>query len=314
MDFSKLKAQLKQKVENNKRLCLDNEGYIKNSDIIKEKMKELNENKGLKNKEDAKIDCNANAIVIQKDEDLTAVDLEEQIRKELKARKSKSRIKLAKPPIVYQNSFDPLLYYKLLSDQIQVEKEEEKYKENGHNLNSNFQEEMNKLKNIRNLSQEFKNNELFIWFNSVFQQWEKDLKEANLNENPNESSKDKLRNTNLLRQCRRYCKPLLSMFKQGSTPKYFLEKLFELMIYTMNRDYIKANECYYALAIGKSPWPKAEGKFSIHHRHTDRIRKPSDIAHIFNNETTKKYLHGIKRVVSYCQGKNPNKPSLNVTS
>jgi pre-mRNA-splicing factor 18 len=86
------------------------------------------------------------------------------------------------------------------------------------------------------------------------------------------------------------------------------------MIFTMDRDYIKANDKYIELAIGNAPWPMGVTMVGIHER-SNRMRiYKSQVAHILNDDNTKKYLQSVKRIMSLVQRKYPNCPSRSIVS
>jgi pre-mRNA-splicing factor 18 len=93
-----------------------------------------------------------------------------------------------------------------------------------------------------------------------------------------------------------------------------MNKLFEVMVFCMNRDYIRAHDKYIELAIGNAPWPMGVTMVGIHERSgRSRIYK-SQVAHILNDDNTKKYLQSVKRIMSFCQKKYFTSPSNCVVS
>ncbi len=93
-----------------------------------------------------------------------------------------------------------------------------------------------------------------------------------------------------------------------------VNKLFEVMIFTMDRDYIKAYDKYIELSIGKSPWPMGVTMVGIHERSGRSKIYRSHIAHILNDDSTKRYLQSVKRIMSLVQRRFPNLPSSSVVS
>jgi pre-mRNA-splicing factor 18 len=86
------------------------------------------------------------------------------------------------------------------------------------------------------------------------------------------------------------------------------------MVFTIDRDYIRAHDKYIELAIGNAPWPMGVTMVGIHERSgRSRIYK-SQVAHILNDDNTKKYLQSVKRIMSLYQRKYPNCPSRSVVS
>jgi hypothetical protein len=107
---------------------------------------------------------------------------------------------------------------------------------------------------------------------------------------------------------------LLRLLRQQEVTDVIVNKLFEVMIFTMDRDYIKAYDKYIELAIGKSAWPMGVTMVGIHERKgRSRIFK-SQIAHILNDDSTKRYLQSVKRIMSLVQRRFPNLPSSSIVS
>ena len=75
----------------------------------------------------------------------------------------------------------------------------------------------------------------------------------------------------------------------------------------MRRNYLGAVDNYIKLDIGNSPWPIGVTMVGIHERSAREIY--SHVAHIMNDETTKKYLQSVKRLITFCQRRYPTDPS-----
>jgi pre-mRNA-splicing factor 18 len=71
----------------------------------------------------------------------------------------------------------------------------------------------------------------------------------------------------------------------------------------MHRDYSKAMEKYIELSIGTAPWPMGVTMVGIHEHSTTPKVAPSHVAHILNDETQRKYLQSIKRLITICQSR-----------
>ncbi|CAK9297592.1 unnamed protein product [Gordionus sp. m RMFG-2023] len=99
-------------------------------------------------------------------------------------------------------------------------------------------------------------------------------------------------------QTRTYLKPLFIRLKRRSLQSDILESLTEIVRYALAREYIKANECYLQMAIGNAPWPIGVTMPGIHVR-TGRERIASKhVAHVLNDETQRKYVQGLKRILT----------------
>jgi pre-mRNA-splicing factor 18 len=73
-----------------------------------------------------------------------------------------------------------------------------------------------------------------------------------------------------------------------------------------------AMDQYIKLAIGNTPWPIGVTMVGIHkHSACEKIYTNS-VAHIMNDETTRKYLQSIKRLMTLCQQWYPSMPLKSV--
>ncbi|XP_036358108.1 pre-mRNA-splicing factor 18 isoform X2 [Octopus sinensis] len=109
-----------------------------------------------------------------------------------------------------------------------------------------------------------------------------------------------------------YLKPLFRKLKQKKVEEDILESMVEIVKYIMNRDYIKANDAYLEMAIGNAPWPIGVTMVGIHAR-TGREKISSRyVAHVLNDETQRKYIQALKRLMTQCQHFFPTDPSRSV--
>ncbi|OMP05057.1 hypothetical protein COLO4_09079 [Corchorus olitorius] len=77
----------------------------------------------------------------------------------------------------------------------------------------------------------------------------------------------------------------------------------------MMRDYLAAMDHYIKLAIGNAPWPIGVTMVGIHERSAREKIYTNSVAHIMNDETTRKYLQSVKRLMTFCQRRYPTLPS-----
>jgi pre-mRNA-splicing factor 18 len=80
----------------------------------------------------------------------------------------------------------------------------------------------------------------------------------------------------------------------------------------MKRDYLAAMDQYIKLSIGNAPWPIGVTMVGIHERSAREKIHTNSVAHIMNDETTRKYLQSIKRLMTLCQRRYPAMPSKSV--
>ncbi|KAJ0457382.1 putative pre-mRNA-splicing factor 18 [Helianthus annuus] len=73
----------------------------------------------------------------------------------------------------------------------------------------------------------------------------------------------------------------------------------------MKRDYAAASDHYIRIAIGNSPWPIGATMVGIHERSAREKIHTNNVAHVMNDETTRKYLTSVKRLLTFCERHHP---------
>lgn len=107
-------------------------------------------------------------------------------------------------------------------------------------------------------------------------------------------------------------KPLFKNLKHKKVEEDILDPMVSIIKQLMKKDYIKANDAYLEMAIGNAPWPIGVTMVGIHAR-TGREKISSRyVAHVLNDETQRKYMQGLKRLMTQCQRLFPTAPSRSV--
>lgn len=65
--------------------------------------------------------------------------------------------------------------------------------------------------------------------------------------------------------------------------------------------YVKAHDAYIRCAIGTAPWPMGITGTGVHERQGRQHLRESKIAHVMNDETQRKYLQSVKRLMTFSQ-------------
>lgn len=63
------------------------------------------------------------------------------------------------------------------------------------------------------------------------------------------------------------------------------------------REYLRANDAYLRLSIGNAPWPIGVTMVGIHERSGREKIFSNNVAHVLNDETSRKYIQSLKRLV-----------------
>jgi len=113
-------------------------------------------------------------------------------------------------------------------------------------------------------------------------------------------------------QTRGYMKPLLRMLKKNTLTDDIRDSLTQIVKLTLQRDYIHANDKYLEMAIGNAPWPIGVTNAGIHARPGRERIFSKHVAHVLNDETQRKYIQGLKRLLSKCQQYYRTDPSRSV--
>jgi pre-mRNA-splicing factor 18 len=110
-------------------------------------------------------------------------------------------------------------------------------------------------------------------------------------------------------QTQTYLKPLFKQLDGNKIAEDIFKHLVLIVKYLLERDYVKANDAYLQMAIGNSPWPIGVTMVGIHARTGREKIFSQNIAHVLNDETQRKYIQGLKRLITRCQRFFPTDPS-----
>ncbi|XP_058119230.1 pre-mRNA-splicing factor 18 [Anopheles ziemanni] len=110
-------------------------------------------------------------------------------------------------------------------------------------------------------------------------------------------------------QTRLYLKPLLRKLKNKTIPEDILDSLTDITKSLLKRDYIHASDAYLTMAIGNAPWPIGVTMVGIHARTGREKIFSKNVAHVMNDETQRKYIQGLKRLMTRMQEYFPTDPS-----
>lgn len=110
-------------------------------------------------------------------------------------------------------------------------------------------------------------------------------------------------------QTRVYLKPLLRKLRNKTLPEDILDSLTDIVKNLLQRDYLKASDAYLTMAIGNAPWPIGVTMVGIHARTGREKIFSKNVAHVMNDETQRKYIQGLKRLMTKCQEFFPTVPS-----
>ena len=150
------------------------------------------------------------------------------------------------------------------------------------------------------------------FFKSQLRQWEDDL--VNRTESVKRSLAGK-NETKTLKQCKDYIRPLFKQCKNRRLEESLMAHLLNIVKFCKEGEFVKANDSYIDVAIGRAAWPIGVTMVGIHARSGRAKIESSNVAHVMNSEMQRKYLTSVKRLITYCQKKRDDvAPSKKVTN
>ncbi|KAG6816204.1 hypothetical protein H0H87_007753 [Tephrocybe sp. NHM501043] len=88
-------------------------------------------------------------------------------------------------------------------------------------------------------------------------------------------------------------------------PPDMLARMAEIVHYMQARQYQRANDSYLRLSIGNAPWPIGVTMVGIHERSAREKISADQVAHVLNDEVSRKYIQSLKRLLTFSQTKYP---------
>ncbi|KAK2194682.1 bifunctional PRP4-like superfamily/Pre-mRNA processing factor 4 (PRP4)-like/Pre-mRNA-splicing factor 18/Prp18 [Babesia duncani] len=154
----------------------------------------------------------------------------------------------------------------------------------------------NFFEDCNGLDPESQHYKVLHWIATMLNTWENEI--ANKTENCNkEKSRD------ILIQTTRGIKPLSRLLKTKKIDATVLKRLYNIVVACEQGEYKRAHDDYMLLAIGNAAWPMGVTMVGIHERAGRSKIFTSEVAHILNDETTRKYIQMFKRLISFAQSR-----------
>ncbi|XP_051952807.1 pre-mRNA-splicing factor 18-like [Xyrauchen texanus] len=111
------------------------------------------------------------------------------------------------------------------------------------------------------------------------------------------------------KQTESYLKPLFRKLRNKNLPGDIKESITDIIKFMLEKEYVKANDAYLQMAIGNAPWPIGVTMVGIHARTGREKIYSKHVAHVLNDETQRKYIQGLKRLMTICQKHFTTDPS-----
>ncbi|KZO96724.1 Prp18-domain-containing protein [Calocera viscosa TUFC12733] len=106
-------------------------------------------------------------------------------------------------------------------------------------------------------------------------------------------------------QSAEYLKPLFKALRTKTIEDDVITKLGEIVYYMQHREYQRANDAYLRLSIGNAAWPIGVTMVGIHERSAREKISTDQVAHVLNDEVSRKYIQSVKRLLTFAQTKYP---------
>ncbi|KAF9902482.1 mRNA splicing protein prp18 [Linnemannia zychae] len=143
---------------------------------------------------------------------------------------------------------------------------------------------------------------IYTYFKRLLREWEQDL-----DQRPDElkrSTPGKLA-TATQAQSAEYLKPFFKSLRQKSLEPDVLMRITEIAELMIKREHMAANDAYLKLSIGNAPWPIGVTMVGIHERSGREKIFSAQVAHVLNDETSRKWIQSIKRIMTFAEKKYP---------
>ena len=151
-------------------------------------------------------------------------------------------------------------------------------------------------------------------FKQLIKLWESELEQREPAEVGSQQGRTA---TAAFQQCKRHMKPFFKQLKAREMPLDVVGSMVEITSYMQQREYVKAHDSYIKCAIGTAAWPMGITGTGIHERQGRQHLREDKIAHVMNDETQRKYLQSVKRLMTFAQRAlppdGPSKAVLNGT-
>ncbi|KAJ1759006.1 hypothetical protein LPJ77_001998 [Coemansia sp. RSA 2523] len=143
---------------------------------------------------------------------------------------------------------------------------------------------------------------LYVYFKRLVYEWDDFL---DMRSSDEQRSADGKMAAATQRQSAEYLRPLFRSLKSRTLQADVLQRITEIARHMLDREYMHANDAYLQLSIGNAPWPVGVTQVGIHSRASRETINANKVAHVLNNETQRKWIQSIKRLIRFAQTKYP---------
>jgi len=106
-------------------------------------------------------------------------------------------------------------------------------------------------------------------------------------------------------QSAEYLRPFFKSLRQKALEPDVLMRITEIAELMIKREHMAASDAYLKLSIGNAPWPIGVTMVGIHERSGREKIFSAQVAHVLNDETSRKWIQSIKRIMTFAEKKYP---------
>lgn len=140
----------------------------------------------------------------------------------------------------------------------------------------------------------------------ILESWGKELNARPIEEKTSQAGKNvSARYTST----RANLKPLFRLLRKRNISKDILRQLKLIAMDLVAKNYKDATSHYIEMSVGNAAWPMGVTMVGIHARTGREKISQNNIAHALNDETQRKYIQGIKRLITQFTHMYPTDPS-----
>ncbi|PWN30486.1 Prp18-domain-containing protein [Jaminaea rosea] len=143
---------------------------------------------------------------------------------------------------------------------------------------------------------------IYYTLKGLLEDWEKSLADRSIEVKMSTTGKTA---SAIQVQSSEYLKPLFKSLRKRELPPDVLMRIAEIVHYVQKREYRHANDSYLQLSIGNAPWPIGVTMVGIHERSGREKIFASNVAHVLNDEVSRKYIQSLKRLMTFAQTRYP---------
>ncbi|CAJ1946308.1 unnamed protein product [Cylindrotheca closterium] len=144
---------------------------------------------------------------------------------------------------------------------------------------------------------------IYKFFKTLLKQWEQDLTERSDIVARSLAGRNESRT---LKQCKDYIRPLFKLCKSRKLGEGIQGHLMKIVQFAKEGEFVRANDAYIDVSIGRAAWPIGVTMVGIHARSGREKIGAANVAHVMNSELQRKYLTSVKRLLTYAQKKRPD--------